>query len=51
MLARERWELAAIEEQRRAQEKERVKVEFRYGIQFSCACTVNEEVTIVDSSL
>jgi len=33
MLARERWELAAIEEQRRSQEKERAKVEFRYGVQ------------------
>jgi len=31
MLAKERWELAAIEEQRRAQEKERAKVEFRYA--------------------
>jgi len=30
MLARERWELAEIEEQRRQQEKERAKVEFRY---------------------
>jgi len=30
MLAREKWELAAIEEQRRAQDKERAKVEFRY---------------------
>jgi len=30
MLARERWELAAIEEQRTAQEKERAKIEFRY---------------------
>jgi len=30
MLARERWELAAIEEQRRAQDKERAKMEFRY---------------------
>ena len=29
MLAKERWELATIEEQRRAQEKERAKVEFR----------------------
>jgi len=32
MLARERWELAEIEEQRRAQEKERAKVEFRYRL-------------------
>ena len=31
MLARERWELADIEEQRRVQEKERAKIEFRYG--------------------
>jgi len=29
MLAKEKWELAAIEEQRRVQEKERAKVEFR----------------------
>lgn len=32
MLAREKWELAAIEEQRRAQDKERAKVEFRYSV-------------------
>lgn len=35
MLARERWELAGIEEQRRAQEKEHAKVEFRYRVQTS----------------
>jgi len=29
MLEKEKWELAAIEEQRKAQEKERAKVEFR----------------------
>jgi len=33
MLAKERWELAAIEEQRRLQEKERARVEFRYRVQ------------------
>jgi len=32
MLAKERWELSAMEEQRRAQEKERAKVEFRYRV-------------------
>ena len=32
MLAKERWELAAIEEQRRLQEKERARVEFRYRV-------------------
>ena len=33
MLAKERRELAAIEEQRRAQEKQHAKAEFRYSVQ------------------
>ena len=33
MLAKEKWELAAIEEQRRVQDKEHAKVEFRYRVQ------------------
>jgi len=49
MLAKERWELSAMEEQRRAQEKERAKVEFRYRVQtvFYTALTSDSTITII----
>jgi len=50
MLARERWELAAIEEQRRAQEKERAKVEFRYKIHTVFFISQSSDSTFTTSS-